>query len=79
VLYDSGVLVGNMFELLLRADIAQRKDPLGGGPLIVVDDYEPIVVHLDPGKRQVERVAVWGPAGGDQQNLCLKTFLLASL
>src|SRR5215207_5396249 len=75
MLYDSSVLVGNMLELLLRAHVTQRKDPLGASSLVVVNNDQPVVVHIDPSARQVESVAVRCPAGGDQQHIRLEAFL----
>ena len=62
--------VGDVLELVGRRDVAERPDALGGGaPELVHPD--PVVVHLDPGRRGVEEVAVARAPGGDQEPVAL--------
>ena len=72
VLHDSSIFVGHVLELLVRAHIAQREDSCSARPQVLVDNDQPSVIDLDPRSREVERVAVRRPPGGDQEHLSVE-------
>jgi hypothetical protein len=60
---DPGLVVGDVLELELRADVAERPDAVGGGALVLVDDDAAVGVQVDAGRLRVQqfgaRDAAW--------------------
>ena len=50
-------------------DVAERPDPGRGCALVLVDEHETVVVHLDPGRVETEQVGVGRAAGREQQHV----------
>jgi hypothetical protein len=58
-----------VLELERAGGVAERPDPRRGGALVRVDDHEAVLVHVDPGRVEVEQVGVGGAAGREQQHV----------
>src|SRR5690606_21960978 len=63
---DAGLVVGDVLELVGRADVAQGPDPLGGGPAELVHPDPAVLADLDPGRVQTHPGAVGAAAGGQE-------------
>jgi hypothetical protein len=65
----TGLGVGHVLELERRADVAQRPDPLGRRPPVLVDLDAPVVPQADSGGVQAEVIGVRLASGGHQQQV----------
>ena len=67
----AGFGVGHVLELEVVGQVAQRPDPRHIRLIGVVGDHVPVFVGFDPGRSDVEPVAVGDPADCHQQRLAL--------
>ena len=72
-----GLLVGDVLEVPVVGDVADRPHAVGGGAHVLVDDDRAVVVELDPAPLGVEQVAVRLAAGRHQQLVDLDLVLVA--
>ena len=65
----AGLGVGHVLERVRGARVAQRPDPFGRRPAVLVDLDPPVLPQPDPGPVQVQVGGVRGAAGRHQQQL----------